>query len=58
MLGETMDRIAMHQGAKANYMVFLAMEAHEEHSDLKAEKLIQTHQHKFFVMGYTQHHLR
>ena len=36
MLAETMERIASHKGARQRYMVFLAMEAHEENSDLKA----------------------
>ena len=40
LLSETLEKIAMHQGSRANYMVFLAMEAHEENSDIKAQHLI------------------
>lgn len=39
-------------------MIFLAMEAHEEHSDVKAEELIKKYKTQFKLMGYTQHHLR
>jgi len=40
MLSETLDRLAIHQGAKINYIVLLAMEAREKNSDLKAQRLI------------------
>lgn len=32
LLGETLMRLAVHSDAKRRYMVFLAMEAHEEGS--------------------------
>ena len=57
-MGETLDQLAAHPWAKDRMMVFLAMEAHEEHSDLKAEQLIKTYGNKFKLMGYTQHHLQ
>jgi hypothetical protein len=34
------------------------MEAHEEHSELKAEELIKKYNGKFRLMGYTLHQLR
>jgi hypothetical protein len=40
MLAETMEKLAEHYGAKQRYMVFLGMEAHEENSELKAQKLV------------------
>ncbi len=40
MLAETLDVLAAHKRAKERYLIFLAMEAHEEGSDLKAEELI------------------
>lgn len=58
LLSETLDQLASHPWAKARVMIFLAMEAHEEHSELKAEQLIQMYRDKFRLMGYTQHHLR
>ena len=58
MLAETMEKIAAHQGASERYMVFLAMEAHEENSDLKAQKLVNQFRHRFLRVGYTRHLLR
>ena len=36
-------------------MVFLAMEAHEDGSAEKAQRLIQQHGHNFKVMSYSHH---
>ena len=58
LLSETLDHIAAHPWAKERIMIFLAMEAHEEHSDVKAEQLIQKYKNQFKMMGYTQHQIR
>lgn len=53
-----MDKLAEHSHAKEQYLVFLAMESHEEHSDLKAERLVEQFKSKFKLIGYTVHHIR
>lgn len=58
LLSETLDHLAAHPWARSRIMVFLAMEAHEEHSDRKAEELIRLYQEKFRMMGYTQHQIK
>ena len=40
LLGQTLQQIAKHAEAKNRYLVFLAMEAHEDGSVEKAKKLI------------------
>jgi len=37
MIAETLDVIAAHKRSKERYLIFLAMEAHEDGSDLKAQ---------------------
>lgn len=37
MLAETLDTLASHKRAQDKYLIFLAMEAHEEGCELKAE---------------------
>lgn len=39
-------------------MVFLAMEKHEDNSDLKAKRLIERFRGKFRVMDFTRHEIR
>lgn len=58
LLSETLDHIASHPRATRTYMIFLAMEAHEEGSDLKAEELIRRYNKKFKYMNYTRHEMR
>ena len=58
MLGETLDWIGSHAGAQTQYMVMLAMEKHEEGSDLKAMELIKGYGSKFRVMDFTRHEIR
>lgn len=53
-----MEKLAEHQGAAQRYMVYLAMEAHEEGSDLKGESLVRQFQGRFLQVGFTEHHLR
>jgi hypothetical protein len=36
MLGETLERIGTHSRATTTYLIMLAMEKHEEGSDIKA----------------------
>lgn len=36
LLGETLEWIGSHSRAQTSYMVMLAMEKHEENSDIKA----------------------
>ncbi len=36
-------------------MVFLAMEAHEDGSDKKAQQLIQQFKNRFRIIDYTRH---
>ena len=40
MMAETLDVLAAHKRAKERYLVFLAMEEHEEGSEAKALELI------------------
>ena len=35
MMAETLDQLAAHKRARERYLIFLAMEMHEEGSDLK-----------------------
>ena len=58
LLAETIGKLATHQGACERYMVFLAMEGHEEGSDRKAEKLIKKFEGKFLLVGFTRHQIR
>jgi hypothetical protein len=58
MMAETLDVLAAHKRAKERYLIFLAMEAHEEGSDEKAMELIANYKHKFRVIDYTQHKIR
>jgi hypothetical protein len=58
LLAETIEQVAKHSWAKQKYAFFLAMEAHEENSDKKAEELIRRFKHRFLHMGYTVHVLR
>ena len=39
LLSETLDVLAAHKRAKTQYLIFMAMEAHEENSNLKAIEL-------------------
>jgi len=39
LLAETLDVLAAHKRAKTQYLIFMAMEAHEENSNLKAIEL-------------------
>jgi hypothetical protein len=58
LLSDTLEHLAIHPWAKSRILVFLAMEAHEDNSDVKAEELIKKYKGKFRLMGYTQHHLK
>ena len=41
LLSDTLDYLAAHPWAKARILIFMAMEAHEDQSDVKAEQLIK-----------------
>jgi hypothetical protein len=41
MMAETLDILASHSRARDRYLIFLAMEAHEEGSELKAKELME-----------------
>lgn len=41
LLQDTLDKLAAHKDSKSRYLVFMAMEAHEEGSIAKAELLIE-----------------
>jgi hypothetical protein len=58
LLSETLEVLAAHKRAKSHYLIFLAMEAHEEGSELKAQRLIQKFKGYFRVIEYTLHHIR
>ena len=54
-LGETLQQLADHSDAKKRYLVFMAMEAHEEGSIEKAKGLIAKFGNNFKVMSYSHH---
>jgi hypothetical protein len=58
LLSETLEVLGAHKRAKTNYFIFLAMEAHEEGSEKKAHKLIQSFKGHFRVIEFTVHQLR
>lgn len=58
LIAETLSWIASHPRAKTNYMIMLAMEKHEEGSDIKAEKIIKKHEGQFRIMDYSVHKIR
>ena len=58
MLSETLDVLAAHKRAKDRYLIFMAMEAHEEGSDEKGEELKRRFKDKFRVVEYTRHEVR
>ena len=58
MMAETLDLLASHKRAKERYLIFLAMEAHEQGSENKAYELIERFQNKFRVIDFTQHKVR
>lgn len=58
MLGETLMHLAVHSDAKKKYMVFLAMEAHEDKSEQKAQELIANYSKYFKLMSYSHHVIR
>ena len=58
MLSETLDVLAAHKRAKDRYLIFMAMEAHEEGSDEKGEELKRRFKDKFKVVEYTRHEVR
>jgi hypothetical protein len=53
-----LEVLAAHKRAKTNYLIFLAMEAHEEGSETKAHKLIQAFKEHFRIIEYTVHQIR
>jgi hypothetical protein len=57
-LADTLQHLADHTRAKNRYIVFLAMEAHEEKSDEKATFLIKKFEDKFYQMGFSRHTIR
>ncbi len=50
--------LAIHSEAKKRYLVFLAMEAHEEGSAEKAQQLIAKYGQYFKVMSFSHHKMR
>lgn len=58
MLAETLDVLAAHKRAKDHYMIFMAMEAHEEGSEQKAHHLMEAYKGKFRFIEYTRHEIR
>lgn len=50
--------LAVHSDAKKKYMVFLAMEAHEDKSEQKAQELIANYSKYFKLMSYSHHVIR
>lgn len=58
LLGETLMHLAIHSEAKRRYLVFLAMEAHEEGSVQKAQDLIAKYGKYFRLMSYSHHQMR
>ena len=58
LLQQTLDVLANHRRAKERYLIFLAMEKHEEGSEEKAIKLIAANKNKFRVVDFTLHEVR
>lgn len=58
LLSDTLNVLAEHRRAKAQYLVFMAMEEHEPNSDQKAMELIRRFEGKFKLMGFTVHKVR
>lgn len=58
LLAETLETLAQHQRAASSYLIFLAMEEHEQGSDLKAKQLIARFQNKFRSIDFTRHKVR
>jgi cellulose synthase/poly-beta-1,6-N-acetylglucosamine synthase-like glycosyltransferase len=58
LLGETLMHLAIHTEAKKKYLVFLAMEAHEDGSVEKAQALIAKYSKYFKVMSFSHHTIR
>lgn len=50
--------LAVHSDAKKRYLVFLAMEAHEEGSIEKANTLIAKYGKYFKLMSFSHHKIR
>lgn len=55
MMAETLDILAAHVRAKDRYLIFLAMECHEEGSELKGEELKRRYGEKFKMVEFTRH---
>ena len=55
MMAETLNVLAAHSRARENYLIFLAMEKHEEDSQEKAKILINDFKDKFRVVDFTHH---
>lgn len=58
LIAETLNVLAKHKRAESTYLIFLAMEAHEEGSDKKAEAIINKFRNKFRHMDYTRHQVK
>lgn len=58
MLSETLEVLAAHKKAKTNYLIFLAMEAHETDCEKKAHHLIHAFKDYFRVIEFTKHEIR
>jgi cellulose synthase/poly-beta-1,6-N-acetylglucosamine synthase-like glycosyltransferase len=58
LLADTLSWIASHSRSRSNYLVFMAMERHEEGSEQKASAIISRFRHCFRLMEYTCHELR
>ena len=55
VLKDTLSVLATHLRAKETYFVYLAMEKHEQGSDIKAQKIINEFKSKFRQIDYTCH---
>lgn len=58
LLADTLKWIASHSRSRTNYLVFMAMERHEEGSEAKAASIIDRFRSCFRMMEYTCHELR
>ena len=58
ILESTLQQIASHEKAEERIIVFLAMEAHEPKSDIKAKKLLKDFQDSFKLIKFTTHQMR
>jgi hypothetical protein len=55
MMADTLQLLASHKRSQEKYVIFLAMEGHEEGSELKAQELIRRFDKKFKAIDFTQH---